>query len=758
MSPETRGFRSKVVAVVATTLVACTLLGAMCWQLQRDAGRTLGIEIRETPAGVVVDGVRPDGPSQRAGIRPGDRVVAINARPVSDLDGFNRPWSELERGVPAAVTVARDGRQLTVPVAPGVPMPWLRFLIVCLAALAHLGLAGLALLSAPQDHRARLLFVLASAIAVELALPESLEIVPGWPTLFMVLFYLLTGLQLAVELHLATEIPTRQGWSDRPWLRPLFYGIGLVVAVGGAGATVVRHFATGGAAKLAAGLLGLIDSAGLDGWAIAVVVILVVQLRGAASDRQRHQARLVLAGVIPWALYTFTFEMLFRLGVPTPDLFGLLQPLSLLLYPVAFFLAMFYYHLFDLHFVLRRSLVFTIVTLGLAGLFMVAFHGARVAFADNASADDPSVAALCLAMLVLGLLFAPLRRYAQGWVDRRLYPEQVAIRSSLTELAADLPSQGNLAAMGRHLVNGLTSQLGLSSVTVLVADPRSRVLVTLASSAVDVEATFGQSMLLEPDDPGVRLLRRSGQPVPADQIAAVSQSLALRMRAFQSELAIGLVRGEVVVGVLLLGGKVSGDRFHSEEMELFTLFSHTVATVLENARLFESATYESLTGLMRREAILAALERELHRARRYRRPLTVGMVDIDFFKGVNDRYGHLAGDALLKRVARTLAEGLRSSDSIGRYGGEEFLFFLPETDLNGAVQVAEKLRRNVEEIRDAVESAPEARVTVSIGLSQLDHGDDRAANVLAMVDAADRSLLRAKRCGRNRVVASTAAA
>lgn len=751
-------FRLQVAVAVAACLLACGFLAAMYWQLDRDSDRMLGISILEDADGVVIGDLVQGGPSDAAGIQAGDHVTAIDGRPVVDLDTFNEPWSELTRGAAATVTIDRDGSSRDVAVAPGVAFPWLRFSIILLACFAHLALAVVALLSAPKDPRARLLFVLAAAIAVEMALPTTFDALSGWPTINLVLFYLLTGIELGVELHLATEIPIRLPWSDRPWLRPLFYALATTIAVSGSTAVLVERFTAGAAARVAAQVIAVINTIGIDGWAVAVVAILIVQLRGAKTAAHLHQARLVLAGVIPWALYTLVVELLFRLDITLPNVLDLLQPLSLLLYPVALFVALFYYHLFDLHFVVRRSLVYTIVTLGLAALFVVAFQIARAGFASRVSADDPSLAALCLAMLTLGLLFAPLRRFAQKWVDRRLYPEQIAIRSSLSELAADLPSQGNLPAMGRHLVAGLTTQLGLSSVTVLVADPRSRVLVTLASSAVDVEASFGQSMLLEPNDPGVRLLRRSGQPVPADQIAAVSQSLAARMAAFRSELALGLVRGDIVVGVLLLGGKTSGDRFRSEEMELLTLFSHTVATVLENARLFESATYESLTGLMRREAILSALDRELQRARRYRRPLTVGMVDIDFFKKVNDRFGHLAGDALLKRVAKTLADGLRTSDAIGRYGGEEFLFFLPETDLDGAVKVAEKLRCGVEAIRDAVERSPDARVTVSIGLTELDHDDAARAEVLALVDAADQSLLRAKRCGRNRVVAGTAAA
>jgi diguanylate cyclase (GGDEF)-like protein len=188
----------------------------------------------------------------------------------------------------------------------------------------------------------------------------------------------------------------------------------------------------------------------------------------------------------------------------------------------------------------------------------------------------------------------------------------------------------------------------------------------------------------------------------------------------------------------------------SEELELLNLVAQHAATVFENARLFESATYEGLTGLLRREAIFEVLEKELHRALRYQRPLTIGMADLDHFKRVNDTHGHLAGDMLLKRVSVALAAGLRGTDSIGRYGGEEFLLVLPETVIDGATAVAEKVRHLVEETATTMDDGSEVRLTISIGLASISdvQGPVTAASLLAV---ADRALYRAKEAGRNRV-------
>ena len=145
------------------------------------------------------------------------------------------------------------------------------------------------------------------------------------------------------------------------------------------------------------------------------------------------------------------------------------------------------------------------------------------------------------------------------------------------------------------------------------------------------------------------------------------------------------------------------------------------------------------------------LEVEVMRAFRYHRPMTVGMVDIDHFKQVNDEHGHLVGDAILKKIAATLKSGIRATDAIGRYGGEEFLFFLPETDLKGAVLLAEKLRDSVEGLRSLIDDEPELGVTVSIGLTEL-AADGERLSPNRLIGEADANLLTAKQEGRNRVV------
>ena len=167
----------------------------------------------------------------------------------------------------------------------------------------------------------------------------------------------------------------------------------------------------------------------------------------------------------------------------------------------------------------------------------------------------------------------------------------------------------------------------------------------------------------------------------------------------------------------------------------------------QNTTLEFLSITDGLTGLANRRRLIDSLEEETRRSKRRKRPFAVLMVDVDHFKKYNDEHGHLAGDKALKGVAAVLRESTREIDVPGRYGGEEFLILLPETNLTGAVEVAERIRGRLAE--QEFESGP---VTVSIGAAEYPADGDSAESVIASADAA---LYRAKHKGRDRVARAT---
>jgi diguanylate cyclase (GGDEF)-like protein len=160
------------------------------------------------------------------------------------------------------------------------------------------------------------------------------------------------------------------------------------------------------------------------------------------------------------------------------------------------------------------------------------------------------------------------------------------------------------------------------------------------------------------------------------------------------------------------------------------------------------AAHDSLTGLWNRRAVLDLLAKELSRARREHGPLSVVIVDIDKFKNINDTHGHLAGDSVLCEVAETIQASVRAYDSVGRYGGEEFIIVIPGSDLDHAAQQAERLRAGIESKTFNVDGKG-IGVTISLGVAQVDPSRD--PDLDSIVRRADEALYEAKRLGRNRV-------
>ena len=162
----------------------------------------------------------------------------------------------------------------------------------------------------------------------------------------------------------------------------------------------------------------------------------------------------------------------------------------------------------------------------------------------------------------------------------------------------------------------------------------------------------------------------------------------------------------------------------------------------------DKVLYDYLTNIYSRGFILELLSKEFYRAKRYGRPLCVLMMDLDNFKRVNDKYGHVAGDKVLIDVSSKIKKSLRDADYVGRYGGEELLVILPETTLENAAKVGERLRSLVE--KKIIKFGNEkVSMTISIGVSDVKKEDEVIQNVIGRADSA---MYKAKKAGKNQVV------
>jgi len=177
----------------------------------------------------------------------------------------------------------------------------------------------------------------------------------------------------------------------------------------------------------------------------------------------------------------------------------------------------------------------------------------------------------------------------------------------------------------------------------------------------------------------------------------------------------------------------------------------TLAGALADAR--RDATIDRLTGVATRGSVTATLTAEVERAIRYDRQLAVAFIDVDHFKTVNDRHGHAAGDSVLRAIAQAIRSALRTTDVVGRYGGEEFVVVLPETSIDDAATISEKLRTAVEQVAVRGRDGSPVSVTISVGITG---GRGRTLRPEVLIRGADAAMYAAKALGRNQVAVDAA--
>jgi diguanylate cyclase (GGDEF)-like protein/PAS domain S-box-containing protein len=208
-----------------------------------------------------------------------------------------------------------------------------------------------------------------------------------------------------------------------------------------------------------------------------------------------------------------------------------------------------------------------------------------------------------------------------------------------------------------------------------------------------------------------------------------------------------LIADEKVLGTLWMWG----ENLEESDLPAASVFATQVAIALENARLYtitqQLAITDDLTGFYNRRGLFELGRREVERSLRFNHELSAIMVDIDHYKRVNDAHGHSVGDEVLRQLSARWRETLRGIDIIGRYGGEEFLVLLPESDLSTAKQVAERMRLRVTNIPMST-TAGEVRITVSLGVATL---KGEIMSLEELIADADKALYEAKETGRNRV-------
>ena len=323
----------------------------------------------------------------------------------------------------------------------------------------------------------------------------------------------------------------------------------------------------------------------------------------------------------------------------------------------------------------------------------------------------------------------------------------------LYEIGQSVNSTIDISELYRVIQEALPERLNLERFAILLVDEKREFLnIKAAYGFDDNERIFDLSFRIGEGISGEAA--KTGELIYVPDVTEEVRFLHYRGESSEkgSFVSVPLRYKKDVLGVMNCSRRGKND-FKEEDVRLLTMVANQIALAVENAQLYsktrELSVRDELTGLYNRRHFQGVLQMEWKRTTRFRRPMSLLMIDIDHFKEFNDTFGHPFGDKVLKVLSNLILKNLREVDTVARFGGEEFVILLPDTGLEGAMVVAEKLRGLVEAERFAGEHQRIIPLTISIGVSSFPE-DVREMDDL--IDHADVALYEAKDNGRNRVI------
>lgn len=636
--------------------------------------------------------------------------------------------------------------------------------VLVVALYASLSMA--ALHRRPDDVRVRV-FVAVQAV-------NTLTIV--WPYLDLtqsgvLLWFSLAGgafvyaLPFALYLHLASLIPEVHPFVRRhPWFISMNYALALAVAA----VSLVLHadqvaIAAGGPLSWLPFHLdldqtyrvdALINIGGYLYGGVGTLLLLGTAAMRNRSHQGKRQALMVFAGLTPWTLFIgYSFGVALFAGGRTaiPDWELAVEAATILIEAVALFVAVIGYRLFDMGLVVRKGLIYGSATaLSVGALYLVLLGAGELM--GTLLGVELAAWHLGIALMAVAVLFQPVVRAATRLVDAVFFPEKVRLRRLHGSLIPSLARRTDLDAVASHLTRRLRRTLQLQSAALLLPDDSREFYRVRALSGAFRFRGQARGAVMTGEE-----LRRCWKGSPQHvmtrgdgwQRSTACRDLPVMLELLGADYLVPFQLGNDLVAVLTLGGGRAAESLDREDLTNLEMLAQQASAMLENARLFHLARHDALTGLPRRRVFEERFALELSRAGRSFDAISVAMIDIDDFKYVNDRFGHLVGDRALRVVADVMRGVSRATDVVARYGGEEFVMLLPGTDEQGARVVAAKLREALAAHPIVLGPQVELMMTVSIGLAVV-APEDLGHDVQEFVRRADHALYDAKLAGKNR--------
>ena len=411
------------------------------------------------------------------------------------------------------------------------------------------------------------------------------------------------------------------------------------------------------------------------------------------------------------------------------------------------------YRMIDFKLVARKILTYLSVCLIIAPLYVIALF-ALGHFLNN-WAEPTGIVIIVVMIFIFPWIMMSLRRPVLKRLDKILYGWRLPYRETMLSLPARMRNTLSVNELAEELLHPIPRALNTSYVSLLL--PHNGCFISQFNNQL-IGVDRPSALELRQDGPIVKWLRENNEPLftqvtdTAPQFKNLVQDESRAIRDFDISLLVPMWKDSKMVAILALGPKQQGS-YSRDDVALLTKVSQELAATMANAQLYgltrDKVHTDDLTGLLSHGYFHGRVDEEISRCSRFGDIFSVLFLDIDLFKSYNDAFGHLAGDDILREISRLIKGSIRSIDIPCRYGGDEFSIILPESPLDDAYNVAERMRARVETEMDSKGIA----ITCSIGVASW---PTSGVTKEALLTAADSALYWSKQAGRNRVSLASA--